>query len=156
MAVKCTSAMCTLKTPAPTLASPKMKLAWTRTSLRFLWKTLHAKPVCIHIGTILFFILLFLFKDKRETVVWELNILCCDVIIASPRLMVFVRQTRNIWFSVLSLCILCSCSFVNSDTYFISTNSLVYAWIKPWIIFFWVLMIDKSALKMPICLSEQT
>ena len=47
MEARFTSATCTLKTPAPTPASPKMRLAWTRTSLRSLWRTLHGKLVCI-------------------------------------------------------------------------------------------------------------
>ena len=47
MEARFTSATCTLKTPAPTPASPRMRLAWTKTSLRSLWRTLHGKLVCI-------------------------------------------------------------------------------------------------------------
>lgn len=55
MEVRCTSATCTLRTPAPTPALPKTRLAWTRTSLRYLWKTLRGKLVCIsHDGSLYF------------------------------------------------------------------------------------------------------
>lgn len=48
MEARCTSATCTLKTPGHIPASPRMRPAWMRTSLHCLWRTQHAKPVCIN------------------------------------------------------------------------------------------------------------
>lgn len=82
MEARFTSATYTLRTPAPIPASPKMRPAWTRTSLRSLLRTLRAKLVCIsHDVSVCFFLFLFYSGGKWSHANGALNNLSCQLLI---------------------------------------------------------------------------
>lgn len=102
MEARFTSATYTLRTPAPIPASPKMRPAWTRTSLRSLLRTLRAKLVCIsHDVSVCFFLFLFYSGGKWSHANGALNNLSCQLLIVY-----ILWRKRSNGDTIFTLCLL--------------------------------------------------